>query len=600
MARRPIACLIAIFLLILASPLIYGQPPPEAPPDNPELMPPDMPPMPPDAGGPPAPPSGRQPSPRPQPNTPGPNQPQPPKTRPVERPDFVTPMGPSDLDNRQTENVGPQATSSRDWPMFKGDTAHTGYTEEQLTYPLKLAWKFPTEIIPNNPSSPAESDGVIYMCAGRRMYAINAQTGSLKWRFPEEEALTTVIKSSPLVGEDLVYFGGGDGKLYAIKKEDGTLAWNFVTKGIMNSSPVLTDGVIYVGSSDDHLYALDAKSGQPKWPGGFRVRDDVATSPAVVGGLVYFLSSDMVLYAAHTSGAKCKWAVRIGNWSRSATPVVAENTVYLAAGNIMQAYQAMSGRLKWGVKFQTDITTIPAADPTGVYFACKNGKFYALNTSGKVKWQKPFELGASAFGSPIVAGNEVIMGTNKGFLYVFDKATGDLKWKYVVQPQAFDYGKLRYVNITSAPMVSNRTLYVVADDGTLHAFREDAPDYTGPIVSTVVPPRDYLMPGEPPIQVAVVANDLGSGIKEDTISMSMDGQLMEHKVIPERGIIWYKTEITQPIQPLRDGQHTVSLSLSDWAGNKTDLSWSFTVDNRIPRVKPTAQPPAEGAPAAGN
>ena len=82
--------------------------------------------------------------------------------------------------------------------------------------------------------------------------------------------------------------------------------------------------------------------------------------------------------------------------------------------------------------------------------------------------------------------------------------------------------------------------------------------------------------------------------------MSMDGQLMEHKVIPERGIIWYKTEITQPIQPLRDGQHTVSLSLSDWAGNKTDLSWSFTVDNRIPRVKPTAQPPAEGAPAAGN
>ena len=473
--------------------------------------------------------------------------------------------------------------------MFKGDTAHTGYTEEQLTFPLKLAWKFPTEIIPNNPSSPAESDGVIYMCAGRRVYAINTETGSLKWRFPEEESLSAIIKSSPLVGEDLIYFGGGDGKLYAVTKDTGTLAWNFTTKGIMNSSPVLMDGVVYVGSSDDHLYALDAKTGAPIWPGGFRVRDDVSTSPAVVGGLVYFLSADMVLYAAHTAGGRGpKWAVRVGSWSRSSTPVVSENTVYLAAGNTMQAYQAKSGRLKWGVKFQTDITTVPAADPTGVYLACKNGKFYALNLAGKVKWEKPVELGASAYGSPIVAGNDVIVGTNKGFIYVLDKTTGELVWKYVVQPESFDYGKLRYVNIASTPMVTNGTLYIVADDGTLHAFRADSPDFTSPVVTAVVPPRDYLMPGEPPVQIAAVVNDLGSGIKEDTISMSLDGQLLEHKLIPERGIIWYKTEITQPVQPLRDGLHTVALSLSDWAGNKTDMSWSFSVDNRIQRVKPAA------------
>ena len=615
MARRLIVCLIAVSMLVCGRSLVFGQPPPDAPPadsselmppdmppaDSSELMPPDMPPMPPDAGDQPSSPSGQQPRPRPRPNTgPGQYPTQPPKSRPVDRPDIVAPLGPVD-NNFQTENVQPKQSSARDWPMFKGDTAHTGYTEEQLTYPLKLAWKFPTEIIPNNPSSPAESDSVIYMCAGRRLYAINAETGSPKWVYPEEESLTAVIKSSPLVGEDLVYFGGGDGKLYAITKDKGTLAWNFTTKGIMNSSPVLMDGVIYVGSSDDHLYALDAKTGEPRWPGGFQVRDDVSTSPAVVGGLVYFLSSDMILYAAHTSGGRGpKWAVRVGSWSRSATPIVSENTVYLAAGNTMQAYQAKSGRLKWGVKFQTDITTVPAADPTGIYFACKNGKLYALNTAGKVKWPAPADLGASAYGSPIVAGNEVIIGTNKGFLYAFDKATGELKWKYVVQPQSFDYGKLRYVNITSSPMVVNGTLYVVADDGTLHAFRQDAPDFTGPIVSTVVPPRDYLMPGEPPVQIAVVANDLGSGIKEDSITISLDGQPVEYKVIPERGIIWYKTEITQPIQPLRDGQHTVSLALSDWAGNKTSLSWSFSVDNRIPKVKlTTTQPTGAGVGNAG-
>ena len=591
MARRPIAYLIAIFLFMLSSPLIYGEPPPDMPtPPNMEL-----PPMPP--GVPPPATSPR--SPRPNPNQP--NQPnQPPKTQIVDRPDLATPLG-ADTGPVQTEDTGMEHVGGRDWPMFRGDTAHTGYTEEQLAFPLKLAWKFPTEIVPNNPSSPAESGGVVYMCAGRRLYAINSETGSLKWRFPEEETLSAVVKSSPLVGPDLVYFGGGDGKLYAVTKDTGTLAWNFTTKGIMNSSPVLMDDVVYVGSSDDHLYALDAKTGQPKWPGGFRVRDDVSTSPAVVGGLVYFLSSDMLLYAANTSGGKApKWAVRIGSWSKSATPVVSESTVYLAAGNTMQAYQAKSGRLKWGIKFQTDITTIPAADPTGVYFACKNGKFYALNLAGKVKWEKPAELGASAYGSPIVAGNDVIVGTNKGFLYVFDKDNGDLVWKYVVQPEAFDYGRLKYVNITSTPMVSNGTLYVVADDGTLHAFRADAPDTTAPVVSTVVPPRDYIMPGAPPVQIAAVIGDLGSGINEDSISLTLDGQLVEHKLILERGIVWFKTEITQPVQPLRDGLHEVKLSLSDWVGNKTDMSWCFTVDNRMQKLKTTTsttgQSNAEGPP----
>lgn len=483
----------------------------------------------------------------------------------------------------------------RNWPMFKGDTANTGFTDEQLQFPLKLAWKHATELAPNNPSSPAVADGVIYFASGRSLYAINAETGSMRWRYPAEEYMTAVVKSSPLVGEDLVYFGGGDGKLYAVTKDTGLLAWSFATKGIMNSSPVLADGVLYVGSSDDRLYALDARTGEPKWPGGYVTRDDVASAPAVVDGLVYFYSSDMTLYAANAVGGQTKWRTRTAAWSRNANPVVSENTVYLGAGNVLQAFQAKSGRLKWGIKLSSEITTTPAVAYGMVYVACKDGRLYAVTGAGKLKWKEAPLIGTQAYGSPIVAGNAVIVGANRGLLAAYDRDTGELLWKYVIQPSALDYGKLRYVNVASSPVVADGTLYVLSDDGSLHAFRADIPDSTPPQVTYLFPPRDHLMNGTPPVDIAARILDMGSGIREDSISMLLDGEPVDFTYREDRGLVHFRTVVTQPIQPLRDGQHTVALTAVDWSGNKLDTTWCFTANNRIPKAKPATT--TETAPA---
>lgn len=483
--------------------------------------------------------------------------------------------------------------------MFRGDSAHTGMTEERLNFPLKLAWKFIADLATNNPSSPSVVDGVVYFCSGGRLYALNADTGTMRWRYPAEESLSATIKSSPVVGDDLVYFGAGDGKLYAVTKNDGNLAWIFATKGIMSSSPVLVDGVVYVGSSDDHLYAVNALSPELEWGGGFRTRDDVASSPAVADGIVYFVSNDMILYAAETLTGRLKWQIRIGNWSSAATPVISDNTLYIACGNTIQSFQAKSGRLKWAVKFSSDITTVPAVANGSIYLACKNGKAYALTSVGKLKWQAPAELGSAAHASPVVAGDTVIFGANRGTLAAYDTDTGALRWEYLVQPSSLDYGKVRYVNLASSPAVSNGALYVLADDGALHAFRYDSPDSTPPDVTPLVPPRDYLMPGAPPTEYAALLSDEGSGIREDTISMAVDGQTVEHGFVSERGMVWYRSEGGANARPLADGVHSATVSVSDWAGNKNQVTWHFTVNNLIRRPKPAATVPEGGSPMGG-
>lgn len=550
-------------------------PPPgyQSPPSPPNYGPPPSPPR----YGPPTPPSPGQTSPtrpggerRTPPSKQAPTPPREPKPQPKES----APILP-----KETLAVG-EPTPGRDWTVFKGDSAHTGYTEERLSYPLKLMWRHVTERAPDNPSSPAVANGVAYFCSAGRIYAVNTETGSLKWRYPEE-GLSANIRTSPLVANGLVYFGAGDGGFYAVSTETGTLRWSLKTKGQISSSPVLADGVIYVGASDNTLYALDAETGDMIWPGGFKTADDVACAPAYSDGLVYFLSNDMILYAAYAASGATKWAVRVAGVSRASTPVVADNTVYVGGGLSLHAFQAQSGRLKWVIRLPTDITTVPAVAGGNIYVGCRDGKLYAITSAGVMKWKEPVDVGEPIYGSPIVAGEAVILGANKGIIMVVHRETGEVLWKYVVQANPSESGKLRTCNVSAAPVVSHGTLYVVSDDGALSAFRFDMPDTTPPVIEAVSPPRDYLMPGTPPIEIAVLANDPGSGIHEGSIQMRLDGELVEHKFLPSRGIVYYKTKRVQPIVPLADGRHTVSVTLYDWAGNKTVEEWSFFVDNRL-------------------
>lgn len=600
MPRRLIVCVITLFAL-LSTAVAFAQ-------DN---SPPPLPPLPAEQGVgadealPPMPP-------------PPPPPPIPKQKPPADEAKEILPNPPAENGNNglpgstdvQTEDLVPSFPSSgAKWPMFKGNAAHTGYTEEQLTFPLKLAWRHVTERFLENPSSPAIADGVAYFCSNGRIYAVNVETGSLKWRYPEE-SLTASIKTSPLIGDDLVYFAAGDGNLYAIDKETGTLKWTFRTKGGIVSSPVLVDGVIYIGATDNNLYALDAATGALKWPGGFRTGDDVLCSPAVAEGLVYFVSNDMVLYAAYTASGKLKWSVRIGNATRNSTPVVAENTVYVGGGVILHAFQAQSGRLRWAVNLPADITTVPAFANGTIYVGCRDGKVYALTSAGKLKWSAPPDLGAPIYGSPIVAGNTVIVGGRKGVLAAIDGTTGEIKWKYILGPTISETGSLIQVNIAAAPAVCDGTLYVVGDDGSLNAFRADAPDTTPPVVEAVKPSRDSVLPGMPPVEFAALVTDPGSGINPKSISMLLDGEAVDYKFAAERGIIWYKTVRQQPITPLKDGRHIVTLSLEDWSGNKTTEQWSFFVDNRLrlaPKPKPSGTetsgtgegPPPGAAPGEG-
>ena len=71
-----------------------------------------------------------------------------------------------------------------------------------------------------------------------------------------------VYPSSPTVVNGRVYFGSGDGNVYAVDASTGVLQWKFATGDVVHASPAVAGNTVYVGSYDSRFYAIDAESGQ--------------------------------------------------------------------------------------------------------------------------------------------------------------------------------------------------------------------------------------------------------------------------------------------------------------------------------------------------
>jgi outer membrane protein assembly factor BamB len=172
-------------------------------------------------------------------------------------------------------------------------------------------------------SSPAISDGVVYVASGFFVFAINASTGQGIW---SQHTGSTI--SSPCVCNGCIYIGSIDGYVCSLNASQGSLLWKYQTPDSVVSSPAVAYGRVYCGSEDNNVYCLNASDGLKIWqsPTGYWVW----SSPAVADGNVYVGSEDNCIYCFNAfSGAK-QWSYETGNFVDS-SPTVVNNTLYVGS-----------------------------------------------------------------------------------------------------------------------------------------------------------------------------------------------------------------------------------------------------------------------------
>jgi outer membrane protein assembly factor BamB len=234
------------------------------------------------------------------------------------------------------------------------------------------------------------------------------------------------------VADGAVYFGGGDGVLYAVGLEDGAELWRYATRGRIRSSPAVADGVVYVGSMDGTMHAVDTRTGERVWQYetegaglssaafGFD-RQSVQSSPAVVGGRVVFGARDGFMYALNATDGSLLWRFdHQVSWCIT-SPAIADGVVYAGSSDGLFAHAV-------------DVAT------------------------GEELWRTP--TGHRVFASLAVSGQTVLVANHAGLVLALDRTTGEEQWRFRTEGP-----------VQSSPVPWRGVVFVGSDDGFLYALQ---------------------------------------------------------------------------------------------------------------------------------
>ena len=409
--------------------------------------------------------------------------------------------------------------------MFRGDAAHQGVHRAEGPREFhRVKWTFPTgdRIV----SSPVFSDDTIFIGSDDgNVYAVDAADGRQRWKYRTGGP----VPATPAVAAGVVYAGSYDGKFYALDAKTGEPRWKFATGGerrfeaknlhgllpkdqtiadpfdVFLSSPVVAQGSVYFGSGDGHVYALDAQSGALNWK--FRTGDVVHASPAYADGVVYFGSWDSYFYAVDAKTGAERWRFHGGEDPAihnqvgfQSSPAVVDGVVYTGCRDSkLYALDAATGREKWHFDGAGSwVISSPAVAQGKVVFGTSDSSLYLVIDADSGKELVRKQGLAFVFSSPSIAGSTVYVGVLNGTLEARDLASGELLWEFRTEASKRNVGwvlsadrrfnsALLYASswreapivatalqfgvgsIFSSPLVVGGTVYFGSTDGNLYA-----------------------------------------------------------------------------------------------------------------------------------
>jgi WD40 repeat protein len=232
----------------------------------------------------------------------------------------------------------------------------------------------------------------------------------------------------------LVYVGSADGRLYALRAKDGSEAWSFATRGAITSAPAFFSGEVFVASYDGNVYALDANRGTLIRT--FRTGGPIEASPALAsfGGVDWLIigSTDHTLYAFDANSGRVRWTyVTAGDVYATVAISVQERAVFVGTHNWnIEAHYLDTGVERWLYSCPKGLAVYssPAVANGVVYFACRNGSVYALDSTkrkfagGQSPMRLPdwsYQTGGPIYSSAAVADGMLFIGSDDGRIYAF-------------------------------------------------------------------------------------------------------------------------------------------------------------------------------------
>jgi outer membrane protein assembly factor BamB len=238
--------------------------------------------------------------------------------------------------------------------------------------------------------APVLVDGALVISHDDNIYRVDPANGTIVRR---DEARAMIFDSAG-VDRDRIWFGGYDGSVFAVARDDGTELARTRLPGAVVSTPIATDETIVVGARDYMLYGLRRADLSVAWRYSFWF-SWVESTPTLVDGTLYIGGSDFArITALNPRDGRARWSTPVHGLTWG-TPVVTDDTVYAGTS-------AQSGALI------AHVASLVALD----------------RRTGAIKWRNriPFAIGAPRAGfvnSLALAGDVLIAAGFDGTLAAY-------------------------------------------------------------------------------------------------------------------------------------------------------------------------------------
>jgi outer membrane protein assembly factor BamB len=269
------------------------------------------------------------------------------------------------------------------------------------------------------------------------VFSLDAADGKEIW----SSSVSAPVRGAPLVFGDRVFATSIDNKLHALAAVDGSDLWTFsglqeVSGYVGGNSPAGSGDLVVAPFTSGELVGLRLENGRTVWneslvgprreARAFGNLADIRGRPVIDRGVVLAMGSAGTLAAIDLRSGQRLWERPIGG---NQTPWAAGRFVFVvASGADVVCLERDTGKVKW----VTPLT----------------------------QYQDEKRRHPILWGGPVLAGDRLLVGGSTGELLALSPYTGEI------------IGKLNIGSpIRLAPVVANRVIYVLTDNGRLIALR---------------------------------------------------------------------------------------------------------------------------------
>jgi len=387
----------------------------------------------------------------------------------------------------QVAVVVPEAVDNPEWPQA-GNTPGKSYGNLGLGAAPARLW---TAGISGSSkrqrlaASPVIGGGRLFvMDTEGVVHAFDAATGRQQWTEAfriKGDSAAAVFGGGASYDNNRVYITTGLGEVAALEAATGKLLWRVKPAGPMRGSPTIAFNAVYAMTQDNQVIALNADDGSVLWnvsastgqSGVFGVAAPAVGQGTVVAG---FSTGELVAY--RYENGRTLWSDALARTSLStsvgvltdidADPIIDRGQVFaLGQGGRMAAYELVTGQRIWELNL-AGIST-PAIAGEWIFTLTDDAKLICLaRSTGRARWSTQLARFENTkkkknqifWTGPVLAGGRLWVANSRGEVINLSVEDG------AVHPFA-RVGR----GVSLAPVVANRTLYVLDDGGKISAFK---------------------------------------------------------------------------------------------------------------------------------